>query len=179
MPKHKQWSQPPAMLLADKTEYSATISTNKGEIVVDLLRSDAPNTVNNFVFLAREGFYNGVIFHRVVSGFMIQTGDPTGTGTGGPGYRFADEPVTRPYQAGIVAMANAGPNTNGSQFFIMHRDGGLPPNYTIFGRVSSGMGVVDTLARSPVKRSPSGENSSPIDQLVMESVTITERPASG
>jgi peptidylprolyl isomerase len=108
---------------------------------------------------------------------MVQTGDPTGTGTGGPGYRFDDEPVRQRYQAGIVAMANAGPNTNGSQFFIMHRSQALPPNYTIFGRVSGGMDVVDAIAGAPVKNSPSGEMSSPRERLTIERVTIDEQPA--
>src|SRR5215212_7837232 len=130
--KHKQWKQAPEMQLDASKRYHAAIETNKGTIEVELLTAEAPNTVNNFVFLAREGFYDGVPFHRVIKGFMIQTGDPTGTGTGGPGYRFEDEPVRRPYQAGTVAMANAGPNTNGSQFFIVHGEGGshLQPNYT-------------------------------------------------
>ena len=108
---------------------------------------------------------------------MIQTGDPTGTGAGGPGYRFDDEPVKRRYQTGIVAMANAGKNTNGSQFFIMHRSQALPPNYTIFGQVASGLEVVDALARTPVKPSRTGEASSPAEPLTIESVTIDETPA--
>jgi cyclophilin family peptidyl-prolyl cis-trans isomerase len=177
--KRKQWSRPPVMQLAPDATYQATLQTNKGTITVDLLREDAPKTVNNFVFLAREGFYDGVPFHRVIAGFMIQTGDPTGTGSGGPGYRFEDEPVTRRYQAGTVAMANAGPNTNGSQFFIMHRAQDLPPNYTIFGQVSDGMDVVDALARTPVGRSRSGEQSAPLEPLRIDSVTITETPAAG
>jgi peptidylprolyl isomerase len=179
MAARKQWNKPPAMQLAQGATYQATLHTNKGDIVVDLLRDEAPKTVNNFVFLAREGFYDDVPFHRVIRGFMIQTGDPTGTGTGGPGYRFDDEPVQQRYQAGIVAMANAGPNTNGSQFFIMHQSQGLPPSYTIFGRVSSGMEVVDALATTPVDRSRSGEMSVPRERLAIERVTITETPAAG
>ncbi|HKO24887.1 MAG TPA: peptidylprolyl isomerase, partial [Chloroflexota bacterium] len=113
--------------------YSATLRTSEGDLLVDLLAEEAPKTVNNFVFLAREGYYDGVPFHRIIKDFMVQTGDPTGTGTGGPGYRFEDEPVRLRYTKGIVAMANAGPNTNGSQFFIVHgREVQLPPNYTIF-----------------------------------------------
>jgi cyclophilin family peptidyl-prolyl cis-trans isomerase len=177
--KQKQWSKPPAMQLAEGVTYQATLQTNKGDITVDLLRDDAPKTVNNFVFLARQGFYDGVPFHRVIAGFMIQTGDPTGTGTGGPGYRFEDEPVKRRYQAGTMAMANAGPNTNGSQFFIMHQSQPLPPNYTIFGLVRAGMDVVDALARTPVGRSPSGEQSAPREGLTINTVTITETPAAG
>ena len=110
----------------------------KGRHKAELFAKDAPATVNNFVFLAREGFYTNVKFHRIIAGFMVQTGDPTGTGTGGPGYRFKDEPVTRKYSRGTLAMANAGPNTNGSQFFIMHADYALQPNYTIFGQVTVG-----------------------------------------
>jgi cyclophilin family peptidyl-prolyl cis-trans isomerase len=121
------------MEIDPKARYTATIRTSEGDVGVELFADEAPRTVNNFVFLARQGFYDGVIFHRTIRGFMIQTGDPTGTGRGGPGYRFGDESVRRRYTRGIVAMANAGPNTNGSQFFIMHGDSGLPPNYTMFG----------------------------------------------
>jgi cyclophilin family peptidyl-prolyl cis-trans isomerase len=149
--------------------YTATISTSQGDIEIDLFPQEAPQTVNNFVFLARQGFYNGVIFHRTISGFMIQGGDPTGTGTGGPGYRFNDEPVQRRYTRGIVAMANAGPNTNGSQFFIMHADAGLPPNYTIFGQVSSGLDVVDKIAEAPT-----GSQDRPRNPTTIESVSIEE-----
>ena len=105
------------------------------------------------MFLAREGFYDGVIFHRIIKGFMVQSGDPEGTGMGGPGYSFADEPVTRDYLPGTLAMANAGPNTNGSQFFIMHQEAGLPKNYTIFGIAVEGQDVVDALANTPVTTS--------------------------
>lgn len=177
--RQNQWSQPPAMQLAEGVNYRATLHTTKGDIVINLLREEAPKTVNNFVFLARQGFYDGVPFHRVIRDFMIQTGDPTGTGTGGPGYRFEDETVKRGYQAGIVAMANAGPNTNGSQFFIMHRSQQLPPNYTIFGQVSNGLEVVDTIACAPVGRSRSGEESSPKEPLSIERVTIEEMPEAG
>src|SRR2546430_5365758 len=121
-----QWNRPPAMEIDPNAEYSADLETSEGTVRIRLLARETPQTVNNFVFLARQGFYDGVIFHRVIDGFMIQTGDPTGTGKGGPGYRFADERVTRRYTKGIVAMANAGPDTNGSQFFIVHgRDVGL------------------------------------------------------
>jgi cyclophilin family peptidyl-prolyl cis-trans isomerase len=179
MATHKQWRQPPAMALTPGATYRATLETTKGTIVIDLLADVAPATVNNFVFLAREGFYDGVPFHRVIRDFMIQTGDPTGTGTGGPGYKFADEPVTRRYQAGTVAMANAGPNTNGSQFFIMHKGQALPPNYTIFGQVSAGLDVVDALATTPVKASGRGEQSVPREPVQIERVTISEEPATG
>lgn len=168
-----QWDTPPAMQLEQGKNYQATIKTNKGDIVVDLFESEAPITVNNFVFLAEQGFYNNVPFHRVINGFMIQTGDPTGTGAGGPGYRFEDEPVSRDYERGIVAMANAGPNTNGSQFFIMHADNPLPKNYTIFGQVVSGLDVVDALATTPVSMNARGERSVPNEELIMESVEIS------
>jgi cyclophilin family peptidyl-prolyl cis-trans isomerase len=169
-----QWNQPPAMQLEEGVDYQAVIKTNRGEVVVNLLQDDAPLTVNNFVFLAEQGFYKDVPFHRVISGFMIQTGDPTGTGAGGPGYRFEDEEVTRDYTPGTVAMANAGPNTNGSQFFIVHGDlrGQLPKNYTIFGEVTEGMEVVNEIADVPVERSRTGEMSSPTEDVHIESVEI-------
>ncbi|MCF7845603.1 MAG: peptidylprolyl isomerase [Candidatus Pacebacteria bacterium] len=132
--------------------YEITLKTNKGDIKFETYYDDAPRTVENFVKLAEEGFYDGVIFHRVIDGFMIQGGDPTGTGTGGPGYSFADEidPESEIYQEGykkgVVAMANAGPNTQGSQFFIMVADYPLPPNYTIFGKVVSGQEVADAIS---------------------------------
>ena len=142
----KQYSAPPPMSIDPQKRYTAEIETDAGTMNAELFAGDAPKTVNNFVFLARDGFYDGVIFHRVISGFMIQGGDPTGTGRGGPGYRFDDEPVGRSYSRGTLAMANAGPNTNGSQFFVMHADYGLPPNYTIFGKLTGGEEVVDAIA---------------------------------
>jgi peptidyl-prolyl cis-trans isomerase B (cyclophilin B) len=155
----KQYSAPPTMQINTNQKYHAVIKTNRGDINLELNPAEAPQTVNNFVTLARDGFYDGVTFHRVVPGFVIQGGDPTGTGRGGPGYRFNDEPVRRSYKAGTVAMANAGPNTNGSQFFICLEDQpGLPPNYTIFGDVTSGMNVVRSIRQGDV----------------IESVTITE-----
>jgi len=169
----KQWNQPPEMQLEDDKNYAAIIQTSEGPITVRLFSEEAPMTVNNFVFLSKEGFYDGVTFHRTIDGFMIQTGDPTGTGRGGPGYRFEDEPVNRRYTKGTVAMANAGPNTNGSQFFIVHgRDVGLPPNYTIFGEVTDGLDVVDKIAMAPTK--PGGEGSSPVNPARIESVEIVE-----
>jgi cyclophilin family peptidyl-prolyl cis-trans isomerase len=173
-----QWSSPPPMSIDQNKEYQATIKTNLGDIVVELFPKDAPLTVNNFVFLARQGFYDGTKFHRVVKGFVIQGGDPTGTGTGGPGYKFADEPVTRDYIAGTLAMANAGPNTNGSQFFITLVDlsGKLPKNYTIFGQVTSGFDVVQKIGDVPVKASPmGGEVSSPTVDVHIDSITILEK----
>jgi cyclophilin family peptidyl-prolyl cis-trans isomerase len=169
----KSWPAPPAMEIDAKKSYNATLHTDRGDILIKLLAAETPNTVNNFVFLARQGFYEDVIFHRTIRGFMIQTGDPQGTGKGGPGYKFADEQVRRSYTAGTVAMANSGPNTNGSQFFIVHdRDVGLPPSYTIFGEVTGGMPVVDTIAKAPVK--PGGENSSPVEPARIESIDIAE-----
>ena len=173
----KQWSSPPTMQLDPNKQYSATIKTTLGEMKAQLFANEAPNTVNNFVFLSREGFYNGVPVHRIIRGFMVQTGDPTGTGTGGPGYRFKDELDTPfRYEKGTLAMANAGPNTQGSQFFIVHGDQGtrLPKNYTIFGKVSEGSDVLDKLAGVPVQPGPSGENSKPTDPPRIESITIVE-----
>src|SRR5437762_14391219 len=121
-PRHKQCNKPPDTQIDPAKKHTAVLETNKGNLEVQLLTAEAPKTVNNFVFLAREGFYNGVPFHRVIKSFMVQTGDPTGTGTGGPGYRFADEPIRSDYEPGTLAMANSGPNTNGSQFFIVHGD---------------------------------------------------------
>jgi cyclophilin family peptidyl-prolyl cis-trans isomerase len=149
--------------------YTATIDTSAGTMTAELFAGEAPETVNNFVFLARDGFYDGVIFHRVTRGFMIQGGDPTGTGRGGPGYRFDDEPVTRKYNRGILAMANAGPNTNGSQFFVMHADYGLPPNYTIFGRLTGGEDVLDKIATAPT-----AAQDRPVDPVTINSVEIAE-----
>ncbi len=122
-----------------------TLYTTKGEIGIELFAFETPKAVSNFLALAGDGFYDGLTFHRREEGFVIQGGDPNGNGTGGPGYKFEDEPVKRKYTRGIVAMANSGPNTNGSQFFIMLRDTPLPPLYTIFGEVTQGMDVVDAI----------------------------------
>jgi len=176
-PVRKQYSAPPPMIIDAEKSYTATLFTSKGELVLDLFALEAPMTVNNFVFLAREGFYDGVTFHRIMRDFMIQAGDPKGDGTGGPGYRFADEPVTRSYTKGILAMANAGPNTNGSQFFIVHgADAGLPPRYTIFGEVSSGVETLDAIASTPVRASFRGEVSVPLEPIVIERIEIEENP---
>jgi cyclophilin family peptidyl-prolyl cis-trans isomerase len=172
------WTTPPPMGIDQDKQYTATIKTNMGDIVVQLFPKDAPLVVNNFVFLARQGFYNGVKFHRVVKGFVIQTGDPTGTGAGGPGYTFADEKITKDYVTGTLAMANAGPNTNGSQFFITLTDlsGRLPKNYTIFGIVTGGFDIVQKIGNVPVKVSPlSGENSLPTVDVHIDSVSIVEK----
>ena len=154
----------------------AVIQTNMGTIRFELFEEDAPKTTENFITLAEKGYYDGVIFHRVIKGFMIQGGDPTGTGRGGQsawGGRFNDEinsgsdVYKRGYKAGTVAMANAGPNTNGSQFFIMHVDYLLPPSYTIFGRVTEGQNVVDAIATTARDR-----NDKPLSEVKMEKVTI-------
>ncbi|MBI4283166.1 MAG: peptidylprolyl isomerase [Chloroflexi bacterium] len=165
------------MTIDPAKEYRATIKTNLGNIGVQLFPKDAPLAVNNFVFLARQGFYDEVKFHRVVKGFVIQGGDPTGTGTGGPGYKFADEKVTRDYIAGTLATANAGANTNGSQFFITlaNLSGSLPKNYTIFGLVTSGLDVVQKIGNIAVTRSPGGEVSLPTADVHIDSVTIQEK----
>ena len=171
----KQYASPPPDTIDRAKTYTATIDTSAGAMTLELFASEAPLTVNNFVHLARDGFYEDCQFHRVISGFMIQGGCPKGDGTGGPGYRFQDEPVTRSYVKGTLAMANAGPNTNGSQFFIVHgADVGLPPNYTIFGMLTDGGDVLDTLANSPVTRSRGGENSSPAERLAINNITIEE-----
>ncbi len=150
----KRYSAPPQMQIETNRNYHVVIKTNKGDIHLELNPAEAPMTVNNFVALARDGYYDGVTFHRVVPRFVIQGGDPTGTGSGGPGYKFQDEAVMRPYKAGTVAMANAGPNTNGSQFFICLEDQpGLPPNYTIFGDTVDGMNVVRNIRVGDVMQS--------------------------
>lgn len=172
----QQWSKPPEMQIDGSKKYSALVETNKGDFTIELLPAEAPVTVNNFVCLARAGFYDNTPVHRIVAGFVIQGGDPTGTGSGGPGYRFNDEPVNLDYQKGTVAMANAGPNTNGSQFFVVLDDltGRLPKNYTLFGKVSDGMDVVDALGKVETKVGRSGEKSTPVDPVTIEKVTISE-----
>ena len=148
---------------------TAHIETEHGTIEFELLEELAPKTAENFATLAKRGYYDGIIFHRVVPGFVIQGGDPTGTGTGGPGYQFADEPVTLPYSRGTVAMANAGPNTNGSQFFICLDDlPSLPPKYTIFGMVASGLATVDAIAKGAT-----GPGDRPLEPVKMTAVTIS------
>ena len=160
----------------------ATIETDKGPIEIEFLESDQPKAVENFRLLAEHGYYDGLVFHRIVKGFMIQGGDPTGTGSGGEsawGDSFPDEinPQSALYRAGyrrgILAMANAGPNTNGSQFFIMHMDYELPPNYVIFARVTSGMSVVDAIADTPTTLGADGGNSKPVTPPVIKKVTVT------
>ncbi|MSU60598.1 MAG: peptidylprolyl isomerase [Candidatus Staskawiczbacteria bacterium] len=153
--------------------HAITIKTNMGDIAFQTYNNDAPNTVKNFVTLAEKGFYNNVIFHRVIDGFMIQGGDPTGTGMGGPGYQFADElnsstdSYKQGYKKGVVAMANSGPNTNGSQFFIMVADKPLPNDYTIFGKVVSGQEVADAISK--VQTSPGDK---PLSDVVIKEVVV-------
>lgn len=145
-PKRMTYSSPPAMIIDTSKQYTATIETKKGDLVLELFASDVPVTVNNFVFLAREGFYDGTTFHRVIPGFMAQGGDPTGTGTGGPGYSFADEFTKHTHVTGALSMANAGANTNGSQFFITyapqhHLDG----RHSVFGQLTEGTDVLESI----------------------------------
>lgn len=149
----KKWKQAPEMQIDTDRTYRAVIETDRGNIHVELYPQHAPQTVNNFIFLAREGFYDGVSFHRVISDFMIQGGDPTGTGRGGPGYSFGDETRDNPLQhdRGVISMANAGPNTNGSQFFITHSpQAHLNGRHTVFGRVVEGQDVVDAIRQGDV-----------------------------
>jgi peptidyl-prolyl cis-trans isomerase B (cyclophilin B) len=144
----KKWDNPPAMQIDPEKIYKVVIGTDRGDMELELYPEHAPKTVNNFVFLAGEGFYDGVTFHRVISNFMIQGGDPTGTGSGGPGYKFEDETRGNPlgHDTGVISMANAGPNTNGSQFFITHSpQPHLNGNHTVFGKVVKGQDVVDAI----------------------------------
>jgi len=168
----KSWPRPPEHALDPSVRYSAVLETSSGRIEADLFAEEAPATVNNFVFLAREGFYDGGTFHRVIEGFVIQGGDPEGTGRGGPGYTFRDElDNDLRYEDGTLPMANAGPNTNGSQFFIVCGPNGrqLPKQYTIFGRVRRGMDVVREIGSTPT-----GRGDRPRRPVVIERVTIEE-----
>ncbi|MNI56052.1 putative peptidyl-prolyl cis-trans isomerase [compost metagenome] len=159
--------------------YSAELTTTKGTFTIELFAKEAPKTVNNFVFLSRQGYYDNVIFHRIIESFMIQTGDPTGTGMGNPGYKFEDEKTNYTYEPGIVAMANAGPDTNGSQFFICTGEDSVglnsQPNYTIFGKVTDGMDVVKQIAATPVDVGPGGETSSPTETIQIKEIKIVEK----
>lgn len=165
----------PTMIIDTKKQYQAIMHTSEGDMTIDLAASMTPITVNNFVYLAKNKFYDGVIFHRVIDGFMIQGGDPEGTGSGGPGYQFDDEKFTGEYTRGTIAMANAGANTNGSQFFIMHKDYPLPKNYVIFGKVSQGIEVVDKIATAATTISFGGEKSKPVKPVTITSVEIVEK----
>jgi cyclophilin family peptidyl-prolyl cis-trans isomerase len=173
----KSYSQPPELIVDKNSKYTAVLDTSKGQIVIQLFTDKTPITANNFIFLTQEGFYDDTIFHRIIKDFMIQGGDPTGTGTGGPGYQFADESFTGSYDRGMVAMANAGPNTNGSQFFIMHQASpNLPKNYVIFGQVIEGLDTLDAIANVEVEANPAGELSQPIEPVILNSVTIQKIP---
>jgi cyclophilin family peptidyl-prolyl cis-trans isomerase len=170
----KTYSKPPDMQIDTSKTYTATIDTTKGKITLVLFAADAPKTVNNFVFLAREGFYDGVIFHRVIPGFMIQGGDPTGTGRGGPGYQFENENrgSKHGFTPGTIAMANAGINTNGSQFFITHKNYGLRADtYTIFGEVKEGMDVVNAIVSAP-----RNDEDRPNEPTTIKTITIVAEP---
>lgn len=176
----KRYVNPPEMVIDVEKEYNAVIHTNKGDFKVNLFADLAPKTVNNFVFLAREGFYNDITFHRIIESFMIQVGCPVGNGTGGPGYKFADElPPVKEYKPGILAMANSGRNTNGSQFFICTgQDSAMlnrQPNYSVFGEVIEGMDTVKSIAAVEVESSDFGESSNPIEKIFIESIEIEER----
>jgi cyclophilin family peptidyl-prolyl cis-trans isomerase len=170
-PAQQEFSEPPEMGIDPTKRYTATIDTSMGELVVALDAVKAPQTVNNFVFLALHHYYDGVIFHRVINGFMCQGGDPAGTGRGGPGYRFNDElPKPNEYKIGSLAMANAGPNTNGSQFFVISGPSGvgLPPQYSLFGQVVKGLDVVEQM-----QGVATGGGDRPKTDVVINSVTIT------
>ncbi len=168
---YQQWSTPPALEIDPKKSYTAILKTDKGDITIQLFADKVPQTVNNFIFLSRQGFYDGTIFHRVISDFMAQGGDPTGTGMGGPGYKFSDEfnPTLRHNKPGVLSMANVGPNTNGSQFFITHvATPWLDNKHSVFGQVTDGMPVLMSIpARDPSKRD------APAVKLI--SVTILEQ----
>jgi peptidylprolyl isomerase len=170
-PKQQQFSSPPEMGIDPDKRYTATMDTSMGDLVIALDAIKAPKTVNNFVFLALNHYYDGIVIHRIINGFVCQGGDPTGTGRGGPGYRFDDE-LPRPgqYEIGSVAMANAGPNTNGSQFFLISgpSGAGLPPQYSLFGKIVKGLDVLDAMQRVPTDR-----NDRPNTDVVINSVTIT------
>jgi len=166
--------QKPEMTIDTAKKYKAVLHTTEGDITVELNALTTPITVNNFVYLARNNFYANTIFHRVIDGFMIQGGDPTGNGDGSPGYRFDDEPFTGEYTRGTIAMANSGPNTNGSQFFLMHADYPLPKNYIIFGKATEGLEVIDKIATAETTVSVGGEKSKPVNPVKINFVDIIE-----
>ena len=168
-------SATPTKIIDQSKTYTAILHTTAGDMEILLNDNATPITVNNFVWLAKKNFYNGTIFHRVIKDFMIQGGDPKGDGTGGPGYQFDDEAFTGDYTRGTIAMANAGPNTNGSQFFIMHATYPLAKDYVIFGHLTKGFDVLDKIAEAPVQISSSGETSQPIDPVTVTSVEIIEK----
>ncbi|MFZ9482668.1 MAG: peptidylprolyl isomerase [Ilumatobacteraceae bacterium] len=169
-PVTQQFDQSPEFGIDTSKRYTATMETSMGSLVIALDAINAPITVNNFVFLAGYHYYDGVIFHRIIQGFVCQGGDPTGTGRGGPGYRFVDEPVKRRYELGSVAMANAGPDTNGSQFFLISGPSGvgLPPQYNHFGQIVKGLEVLDAM-----EKVATGPGDRPVTPVVINSVSIT------
>jgi cyclophilin family peptidyl-prolyl cis-trans isomerase len=170
-PKTQRFDGPPPMVIDPARRYTAEVITSKGTMTIALDSIGAPNTVNNFVFLSRWHYFDGIVFHRIIPGFMAQGGDPEGSGRGGPGYRFDDElPAPGRYEIGSVAMANAGPNTNGSQFFIVSGPDGcaLPPQYSLFGKVVKGLEVVQAI------ESVGSRSGKPSEQVAIASVTITE-----
>ncbi|MFM2077746.1 MAG: hypothetical protein RJA49_1636 [Actinomycetota bacterium] len=169
-PKTQQFNDKPEFGIDTSKRYTATMDTSMGTLVIALDAVNAPITVNNFVFLAGYKYYEGVIFHRIINGFVCQGGDPTGTGRGGPGYKFPDEPVKNRYQIGSLAMANAGPDTNGSQFFLISGPNGasLPPQYNHFGQVVKGLEIVDAM-----QSVPTGSGDRPKTDVVINSVTVT------
>ncbi len=176
--KNDKYKEAPALAIDQNKSYVAKVETNKGNFEIELDAKNVPVTVNNFVFLAKEKFYDGLSFHRIIRDFMIQSGDPKGDGTGGPGYKFDDEKIVGDYTQGIVAMANSGEDTNGSQFFIMTGDysgGKLPKNYVIFGKVVSGMDVVLDIAKTPVSDNGQGEESKPKEMITISKITIEEK----
>lgn len=171
-PRRVEFDGPPPMCIDPARTYTAEMVTSLGSMTIHLDAAAAPLTVNNFVFLARYHYYEGIIFHRIINGFMCQGGDPTGTGRGGPGYRFADElPKPGRYEIGSLAMANAGPDTNGSQFFLISGPSGvgLPPQYSLFGKVLKGLEVVEAM-----QNVATGPGDKPVDDVVIQSVTVTE-----
>lgn len=163
------WDSPPEMTIDTGKKYTAIMETEKGNLVIELFAADVPKTVNNFVFLAREGYYDGTTFHRVLPGFMVQGGDPTGTGRGGPGYRFEDEFTSHLHEAGALSMANAGPNTNGSQFFICYApQHGLDGRHSVFGQLVEGMDVLESITPRDPSQNPQFEG----DKIIK--ITINE-----
>ena len=175
----KQYSAHPGTVIEAGKSYSAVVKTNLGDMTFDLLADESPLAVNSFVFLAREGYFDGVIFHRIIPGFMGQSGDPTGTGGGGPGYKYDIETPSGPYIRGSLAMANAGPGTNGSQFFIVFDSltelGRLSPDYSLFGQMSDGEPALKALESVPVTAKPSGERSQPLEEVRISTIEIIER----
>lgn len=178
--RNNKYPAAPPMTINTEKQYFAVVNTSMGAFKIKLLPKDAPITVNNFVFLSRENYFNGILFHRIMKDFMIQTGDPLGNGTGGPGYKFKDElPNKIQYAPGVVAMANAGANTNGSQFFICNGEKAAllnnNPNYTIFGQVVEGMDVVLNISNVPVKNNGMGEVSKPVNSVTIKEIIIQEK----